>query len=258
MARQKIIAGNWKMHKTSQEAESYFQTFLPLLKTDLKPWEPKVLFAVPFTALRASSLAASKRVIIGAQNIHDAERGAFTGETSAHMVKAEGAHFVLLGHSERRKLFGETDAWIARKVQRALSEKLEIILCVGETQEERDAGHTKSVLEAQLNGSLAGVNEQDMQVITIAYEPVWAIGTGKVATAEMAQESHMICRTYLQKVFGAQISQAISIIYGGSVKSEHMPVLMQQPDIDGVLVGGASLDPLEFAKIANLNSEIGS
>lgn len=249
MLRQKIIAGNWKMHKTSSEAESYFQEFLPLLqRRDFH----KVLFAVPFTALRASSAAVGQApIIIGAQNIHDAEKGAFTGEVSASMAKAEGAEFVLLGHSERRRLFGETDGWIAKKVRRALTDKLDVILCIGETQQERDEGKTAAVLEAQLRGSLAGVASEEMRTVAVAYEPVWAIGTGKTATPDLAQEAHALCRKFLERIFDKTIAERVPLLYGGSVKPEHMPALMQQPDIDGVLVGGASLDPEEFAQIAN-------
>lgn len=234
MSPQEIIAGNWKMHKTAGEAKKFVNELAPKVRGS------RVLLAVPFTALQAAQGTA---IEIGAQNMHDAPEGAFTGEISAQMLWDAGATFVILGHSERRHLFGETNGFIHRKVQRAIEEEIQPLLCIGETEEERAHGRTADVLKRQLDECLKDV---DLEKMILAYEPVWAIGTGKTATPEIAAEAHHLCRTHM----GAQ-GKGVSILYGGSVKPETMKPLMQQPDVNGVLVGGASLDVETFAKIVN-------
>ena len=203
-----------------------------------------MLLAVPFTALQA---AQGSEIEIGAQNMHDAAEGAFTGEISANMLWDAGATFVILGHSERRHLFGETNAFIHRKVVRALEEELQPLLCIGETEEERAHGRTADVLKRQLDECLKGV---DPEKVMIAYEPVWAIGTGKTATPEIAEEAHQQIRAHL-----GESGKGVAILYGGSVKPETMKPLMQQPNVNGVLVGGASLDVETFAKIVNWRNQ---
>ncbi len=228
MERIPIIAGNWKMYKTAKEARDYILELSSLVV------QPKriIMLAVPFTAIHAAILG---QFVVGAQNMHFEEEGAFTGEISARMLKEAGAEFVILGHSERRHIFHESNAFINKKVKKALSAGLKAILCVGEKEgEDREV-----VLRAQLTECLEGVT--DFKNLILAYEPVWAIGTGKTATPEMAQEAHKFCRGF--------VGNEVSILYGGSVKPEVMSTLMKEADIDGVLVGGASLDPKTFAKI---------
>lgn len=235
MARKCLIIGNWKMYKTGKEAKDFFATFLPLLKKEA----PSVACAVPFTAIQS---AENPTVLIGAQNMHDAEEGAFTGEISAKMLKDAGAEFVILGHSERRTLFHESNEFIQRKVERAVKAGIRVVLCVGETLQEREKGLTEKVLTTQLKECLHGISSLDL--IDIAYEPMWAIGTGKTATPEIAQAAHQHCRS----VIG---SESTRILYGGSVKLDSIRSLIAQKDIDGALVGGASLDPAGFAELVN-------
>lgn len=243
-----IIAGNWKMHKTILETKEFLQQFCPLVNGS----KARILIAPPFLAIPACvESVAGTRIEIGAQTMHEAEMGAFTGEVSAKMIKEAGASFVLLGHSERRHYFGETNKMIDHKVKRALSAHLLPILCIGETEKEREAGETNLVLQKQLSECLESSSAQDLAKIVIAYEPVWAIGTGKTATPQIAQEAHLLCRTFLEKKYGKEAAQKISILYGGSVKADTISALMDQPDIDGALVGGASLDPKGFAQIVN-------
>lgn len=231
------------MHKTAKEAAGFMDQFIPLVE---RP-SSRIFFAVPFTALHAVKHAP---FTIGAQNMHDAIDGPFTGEVSAEMLKAEGAHFVILGHSERRQHFHESNAFIHSKLKRALAAGLTPLLCVGETLEEREKGHTESVLAKQLKECLANLSQKDGLKVILAYEPVWAIGTGKAATPEMAEEVHRYCRTFLSHQFGKE-ADFIPLLYGGSVKQATLGALLEQPNINGVLVGGASLDPLEFAHIVN-------
>lgn len=245
--RKKVIAGNWKMFKTVAEARSFLTAFIPLVEGS----SAQVLFAVPFTALHAAVQAvAGSKIVIGAQNMHDAKEGAFTGEISSSMLKEAGAQFVLLGHSERRAIFHESNEFIQRKVKSALAAGIKVILCIGESESEREAGKTEEVLRAQLDGSLPEMQFADLDQLTIAYEPVWAIGTGKSATAAMAQEAHRFCRMHLGKKWGEERARRVALLYGGSVKPENCKEILAQPDIDGALVGGASLDPQVFAKIA--------
>lgn len=246
--REVVIAGNWKMYKTIEEAVSFINKLIPLVS---KP-TPSVYLAVPFTAISAAAEAAKGSPIhIGAQNMHDAGEGAFTGEISGNMIADAGARFVILGHSERRHIFGETSEFINKKVKAALGLGIQPILCVGETLQEREDNKTVNVLQDQLEKSLSGVSENDLRKLLIAYEPVWAIGTGRTATPEQAEEMHAFCRKFLGKKWGSDAAESVSLLYGGSVKPENTKALMEQKNIDGVLVGGASLAVDSFSKIIN-------
>lgn len=250
MSRSPIIAGNWKMYKTIAQALSFVKT----LPKFLEDTSQKVYLAAPFTSIsQVAQESKGTSIVIGAQNMNDASEGAFTGEIAAKMLVDAGAKFVILGHSERRHIFQEDDAFINMKVKKALSEGLQVILCIGETLKEREGGQTRQVLQKQLQGSLQDVHPKEGEVV-VAYEPVWAIGTGQTASPEMAQETHKECRDILSEILGEELAQKTVLQYGGSVKPENVKVLMSQPDIDGVLVGGASLDPEVFAKIANYQS----
>lgn len=246
MARDLIVIGNWKMYKTSREADDYIERLLP----KIEGCKTSVFLAVPFTSI-ASAAAAAKhaKLEIGAQNMNDSRDGAFTGEIAALMLKEAGATFVLLGHSERRHIFGETDEFIHRKILRALQDELRPVLCVGETLEEREAGLTEEVLQRQIDKALSGLPEEKTEKLILAYEPVWAIGTGKNATPEIAQETHAFCRKCLSDFYGKRKAGKISILYGGSVKPDNVQGIVSQKDIDGVLVGGASLSPESLADI---------
>ncbi len=238
-----IIAANWKMYKTGAETEA----FLDLFKVKLPPAAIKIFIAPSFTALPiAHEAAKGTAVVIGGQNMHEADEGAFTGEISARMLKDAGAKFVILGHSERRRLFHETDAIIHQKLKKALSSQLTPILCVGETLEDRESKKTFDILSHQLEQALSGIAPAEL---ILAYEPVWAIGTGKTATPEIAQEAHHFCRGLLKKLWGEDHAAKTHILYGGSVTPETAPALAKQPDIDGALVGGASLDVAKFIQI---------
>jgi len=242
--RKTIIAGNWKMHKTIKEGLSFLEELLP----KLDQVSEQAFLAPPFTAIASmAKKAASSNILIGAQNMSHEEKGALTGEVSAGMLLDAGAAFVILGHSERRQLFGETDLLINKKVRKALGDGLQPILCVGETQEEREAGRQEEVVASQLQKSLEGMTEP--KNLAVAYEPVWAIGTGLTATKEIAQEMHSLCRSTLKELFGDEAAEKISILYGGSVKPDNSKELIDQPDIDGLLIGGASLDCSSFYQI---------
>jgi triosephosphate isomerase len=246
--RKKIIAANWKMNMTVAETESFLEDFR-LEVDDVTGVE--IVIAPPFTALAKLSelLGGSQKIRLGAQNMHFEKSGAFTGEISAAMLRELFARFVILGHSERRQIFGESDELINKKVHTALASELKPILCVGETLGERDAGREKDVLESQLKGCLAGVEAEWLPDIVIAYEPVWAIGTGRNATPQQAQEAHQHVREVIAELSDSAIAEKIRIQYGGSVKPANAASLLHQPDIDGALVGGASLDPRSFAEI---------
>jgi triosephosphate isomerase len=247
MARDLIVVGNWKMYKTAREAAAYIEELIPLAAGS----QAKIFLAVPYTSIASAAKAVKgTEISVGAQNMNDARDGAFTGEIAALMLKEAGAEFVLLGHSERRHVFGESDDFIQRKVVRALQDDLIPILCVGETAKEREEGRTEEVLKEQLEACLAGIPEAEVGKVVIAYEPVWAIGTGKTATPKLAQEAHAYCRSVLTDLFSKKKAGAISILYGGSVKPDNSAELMSQKDIDGVLVGGASLEPKTLAQIA--------
>jgi triosephosphate isomerase (TIM) len=247
-ARRPLIAGNWKMHRTEAEAVT-----LVAALSERIPARPvaEVVLLPPFTALAAvrGAMPGDGRFALGAQNCHWEKEGAFTGEISAWMLLAAGCSYVLAGHSERRHLFGETDALVNKRARGALAAGLRPIICVGETLGERDSGQTLAVCTGQLAGSLAGISPDEMTRVTVAYEPVWAIGTGRTATPEQAQEVHAHVRQALGRLFGDAVARATRIQYGGSVKASNAAELLGQPDVDGALVGGASLDAGSFAAI---------
>ncbi|MFL5900775.1 MAG: triose-phosphate isomerase [Solirubrobacterales bacterium] len=242
--RTPYFAANWKMHKTVAEAAEFVDTLLPQIAAT----QSDVVICPPFTALSAVvERRYGTAVKVAAQNMHEEASGAFTGEISATMLAELDVEAVVLGHSERRQLFGEADEALARKVPAALAAGLEPILCVGESEEARDGGQTEAVLERQLQADLAAVEGGKLGEVVIAYEPIWAIGTGRTATPEQAQEACAFIRDMLRERGGA--AGAVRILYGGSVKPGNAAELMEQPDIDGALVGGASLDPTDFAAI---------
>ena len=246
--RRPILAANWKMHKTVGEALDFVEGLLPLIG-DLDQVE--VVLAPPFTALdRVGQRLAGTAVALAGQNLNPAEQGAFTGEVSAAMLADLGCRYAIVGHSERRSLYGEGDALVASKAAALLARGLRPIVCVGETLEQREAGGTFDVVGNQLTGSLAEVPNGAETELVVAYEPVWAIGTGRTATPETAQQVHAFIRGRLAVRFG-EAGQQIRIQYCGSVKPENVDALMAQPDIDGALVGGASLDPEVFARIVH-------
>jgi triosephosphate isomerase (TIM) len=247
MARTPLVAGNWKMHKTERQAEEYIQSLLPKVSA-LERTE--VAICVPFTDLRAMvDSARGSRVEVYAQNMHHEPQGAFTGEISAPMLDELDVRGVVLGHSERRELFGESDRELALKVPAALDAGLVPILCVGETESERDAGETERRLRQQIHEDLEGVDATRLAEVVIAYEPIWAIGTGRVASAEQAQEAIAFIRALVAER-DAQTAEGVRILYGGSVKPDNAAELLALPDVDGALVGGASLDAESFAQIA--------
>lgn len=238
-----IIAANWKMNKTGTQAAEFIHKLAP----EILHLSTRIFVAPAFTAIAVAAHAAhGTKIVIGAQNMHEAEEGPFTGEVSAPMLKEAGARFVILGHSERRRLFHETDAQINSKVKRALSDGLLPLLCIGETLEERSKDQTKNVLSRQLEESLKEIGPCEM---VIAYEPVWAIGTGKTATPEIAEEAHSFIREVIARNWGRPAAERLNILYGGSVTPENAPSLLKKSDIDGALVGGASLDPHKFIQI---------
>ena len=248
MERTPLVAGNWKMHKTRAEAAAFCASLLPLVE-DLD--EVDLAVCPPFTALDiVAERLGDGGIGVWGQNVHDAPEGAFTGEISCGMLIDAGATGVLLGHSERRALFGETDEAIARKLTAALASGLEPVLCIGESEAERDGGGTESRLRTQLEGGLAGQTASQVLQVTIAYEPVWAIGTGRSATPEIAQATHEFIRSVLSERYGEECAATVRILYGGSVKPDNAAALLAQPDVDGALVGGACLEPGSFAAIA--------
>jgi triosephosphate isomerase len=246
MARTPLIAGNWKMYKTESQAEEYIQALLPRVASVSGV---EVGICVPFTDLRAMvDSARGSRVEVYAQNMHHEPEGAFTGEVSPAMLGELDVHGVVLGHSERRQLFGETDKALALKVPAALQAGLQPILCVGESEEERDAEDTDRKLRQQIREGLAGVSDERLAEVTIAYEPIWAIGTGRVATPEQAQEAIAFIRALVGDR-SPVAAESVRILYGGSVKPENAAELLALEDVDGALVGGASLQAESFAQI---------
>jgi triosephosphate isomerase (TIM) len=243
------MAGNWKMFKTPAETTAFFNGFLPKV-ADVKDRE--IVINAPFVDLTAAVTSAlGSNVGIGAQNLFWENEGAYTGEISGPMLKAVGCGYVVIGHSERRQYFGETDETVLKRTVAALAAGLIPIVCVGETLEERESGSTNKVLQTQFDGGIAGLDAGQFGQIVIAYEPVWAIGTGKTATPEMAGETHQAIRAMVAAKFGADAAAKVRIVYGGSVKPNNVKELMAVEDIDGGLVGGASLDPDSFAAIVN-------
>ena len=247
--RTPFIAGNWKMHKTVADTVKYVKELRVLVK-DITGVE--IVVAPPFTALHAAGEAArNSNVGVAAQDLHWEREGAFTGQISAGMIAETGAEYVIVGHSERRTLFGETDASVNRKIAAAFAGGLTPIVCIGETLDQRDRNETFSVLDRQIRDGLDGVTSEQLVQLVMAYEPVWAIGTGRNATPAQAAEAHGHIRKRLQQWFGAQPSELCRVIYGGSVKPENIGDLASQPDVDGALVGGASLDVKAFFDIVS-------
>lgn len=244
-----VIIGNWKMHKTIEEA----RTFVHDLLASYEPDDAKIVgLAVPYTLLYPlSTETAGKALKIGAQNMNDADEGAFTGEIAGSMLRDAGAQFVLLGHSERRHLYGEDNAFINRKVKQAVKAGLQPVLCIGETESEYEAQETHAVLENQLTEGLKDLKPSQLKKLIIAYEPVWAIGNGHSATPEIAQEVQHFCRSLLSRLFTEKIAEKTVIQYGGSVNASNAHELLAQPDIDGLLIGGASLSLDSFRQIVN-------
>jgi len=251
--RKKLIAGNWKMYKTPAQTAAFFAHFLPLV-ADYDGIE--IVVFPPFVdLLHAIDAAAGSNVAIGGQNVHWKKEGAFTGEISAPMLTAIGVTHVLIGHSERRQYFNETDDSVNRRLETALECGLTPIVCLGEVREEREAELTEDVLRRQCVRAFNGISAPKAAKLVIAYEPVWAIGTGKTATPEMAADAHAVIRHEVSKCFGEEFAQAVRILYGGSVKPENATALMSESEIDGALVGGASLDPETFFSIVNYQTE---
>ncbi len=247
--RRLLFAGNWKMYKTGAEAVEFIERLKELLSSDSAV---DVTLAPSFTSLEAAIQAAQgSSISIAAQNVFWEQEGAFTGEISTTMLKSMGVKQVIIGHSERRQHFGETDETVNRRIKAALSGGLVPIVCVGETLEQREAGQTFKILETQLATGLEGIENEAARTLILAYEPVWAIGTGKTATPEIAQEAHKFIRETLQDRFDKGLVSSLRILYGGSVKPENAAELLTQPDIDGGLVGGASLKPDVFYGIIN-------
>jgi len=248
MSRKNIIAANWKMNMTPSETAAFLD---PFLETFPEATSVDIVIAPSFVSLAkaAEFITPNPAVALSAQNMSHEASGAYTGETSAAMLKEIGCEYVILGHSERRALYGEDDMVINKKVHATLAAGLKPILCIGESLEERDGGQLEFVLSQQLEGSLAGISTEQMAEIVIAYEPVWAIGTGRTASPEQAQETQAYVRSVLTTLFGSDVAGATRIQYGGSVKPGNAAELIGQPDIDGFLVGGASLDATSFAEI---------
>jgi triosephosphate isomerase len=245
--RRSLIAGNWKMHGTRAEAER----LLSVLKAQIgRPPDREVVVAPPFGTLEtASRLLAGTSIRLAAQNLHWELQGAFTGEISGPMLKELGCSHVIIGHSERRQYFGETDEHVAKKVQAARRDALLPIICVGETLEERERGETLTVIARQVRGALQGQDVKAISALIVAYEPVWAIGTGRTATPSQAQEVHAFIRSTLAELADRSSAELVRILYGGSVKPDNVDSLMAESDIDGALVGGASLEAQAFARI---------
>ena len=245
--RHRVMAGNWKMYKTAQQTASFFEQFIPSVNgfndCDL------VIFPVSVNIPAAIHATEGTSIRIGGQNLFWANEGAYTGEVSGEMLRAVGASWVLIGHSERRQYFHETDADVLKKAQAAIAAELTPIICIGERLEEHKAGKTSEVLIGQFAAGIAGLTEEQFAKIVIAYEPVWAIGTGQTATPQIASKAHALIRSEAQKRFGKESAEQLRILYGGSVKPDNIEGLMKEPEINGVLVGGASLDPQSFAQI---------
>ena len=250
MGRREIFAGNWKMYKTGDEAEKLIKGLISGL--DVKSGREYVVFPPSTVLSRVSDLCRNTPLKTGAQNMFHEKQGAFTGEISPVMVKDCGAAFILIGHSERRHIFHESDEDVYLKVKSALENDLEPMVCIGELLEERERGETEAVLQRQVKGAFSRLKSEDMGRISIAYEPVWAIGTGKVATPDMAEAAHKVIRNLIETLFGHKVASNMPILYGGSVKPDNISGLYSMDNIDGVLVGGASLEEDSFLKIINV------
>ena len=247
--RRPIIAGNWKMYKTTDQTRAYLERFRPLVAHST---HCDIVICPTFVNLEAAvAMVQGTRIGIGGQNLFWAKEGAFTGEISAGMLQAVGCQWVLIAHSERRQYFGETDETACKKTIAAIEAGLRPVVCIGEVLEERESGQTNLVLQTQIRGSIAPISAEEFAKVAIAYEPVWAIGTGKTATPEIAEDAHCVIRKEIERHYGKKAAEDCPILYGGSVKPDNIHRLMQQQDIDGALVGGASLDPEAFAAIVN-------
>ena len=248
--RKKVIAGNWKMKMLPNETIEYINSFSKLVENT----DNEVILCVPYTDLfYALMTAQGTNIKIGAQNMHFAEKGAYTGEVSAKMLKSIGVEYVIIGHSERRQYFNETDETVNKKIKAAFENELKPIVCVGETLEQREEGLTEEIITTQTRLALEGLDAEQVKNVIVAYEPIWAIGTGKTATSEDANNSIKAIRAEIRKIYGDDVAENVIIQYGGSVKSSNAKELFETSDIDGGLVGGASLVPEEFSKIVNYN-----
>ena len=249
-----LIAGNWKMYKTCPEAVNAAERLVGLMPEGLNV---DVMIAPAFPALfPVADVLRGSAVALGAQNLYWESEGAYTGEVSAAMIQSVGCSHVIIGHSERRQFFGETDETVNRKIRAAVDGGLVPVMCIGETESQRDAGETFAVLDKQVKMGLEDFVLTDLERLVVAYEPVWAIGTGKTATSAQAQEAHQYVRGLIEKTFGKDLAAGLRILYGGSVKPANVHELMDQPDVDGALVGGASLDPDTFIQIVTYQNKI--
>ena len=249
--RRKVIAGNWKMNMLPNEAIDYIEAFAPMVKDT----NNEVILCVPYTDLWYALMnAQGTNIKIGAQNMHFAENGAYTGEVSPQMLKSIGVEYVIIGHSERRQYYNETDETVNKKVKAAYEVGLKPIVCVGESLEEREAGKTEDIITNQTRLALEGLTADQVKATIVAYEPIWAIGTGKTATSEDANNSIKAIRAEIKRIYGEDVAEEVIIQYGGSVKSSNAKELFTTSDIDGGLVGGASLKPDEFSKIVNYDA----
>ena len=246
--RRKVIAGNWKMHKDLSESQNLISKLINELRKENVNCD--IIICPPFTSLsEAAGLVKNTKVKLGAQNMHYEDKGAFTGEVSAAMLKSVGCEYVILGHSERRAIFSESDEMINKKIKKALGSGLRPIFCIGETLQQRESGTMNDVIKRQVTDGLQHVSTGEMEKIIIAYEPVWAIGTGVTATPQQAQEVHVYVRQLINNIFGDDTAEKLIIQYGGSVKPDNAAELLSQSDIDGALVGGACLEADSFLKI---------
>lgn len=246
--RKKIVAGNWKMNNDLSQSVNLISEIKNAVAG--KELNAEIIICPPFTSLEtASALVKDTNVKLGAQNMYFEESGAYTGEISASMLKSVGCEYVILGHSERRAIFGESDEVINKKIKKTLASGLKPIFCIGETLEERESGVTNKIVERQVRNGLAGISAEELELIIVAYEPVWAIGTGKTATPEQAQEVHKFIRNLIKELYSANSAENLTIQYGGSVKGDNAKSLLSQPDIDGALVGGACLNANSFFDI---------
>ena len=248
--RSKIVAGNWKMNKTLEEAQALTSEIMAMVADEVKS-DTKIVLCTPFPYLLTTKnqLGTNSRIEVGAQNCSEHDSGAYTGETSAGMIRSLGIPYVIIGHSERRQFFGEDGKLLAKKVDKVLASDLTPIFCCGEPLEIREAGTQEALVKKQVEEGLFHLTTEAIQKVVIAYEPVWAIGTGKTATSQQAQDMHAVIRTYLGERYGKEISESISILYGGSVKPDNAREIFSCPDVDGGLVGGASLKSRDFVDI---------